>query len=149
MQHTNDTIWQQLEGFEVGQSVAFTDVLQQLPWNADGLIAAIAQQHDTGDVLMLAWMNQPALLETLQTQHVCYWSRSRQQLWRKGETSGHWQRLVSAHLDCDGDAILLKIDQIGQAACHTGRRSCFYNQVQGERVVVTIAPITPQKTASI
>lgn len=148
MQHTNNAIWQQLEGFQVGQSVAFTDVLQQLTWNADGLIAAIAQQHDTGDVLMLAWMNQPALLETLQTQHVCYWSRSRQQLWRKGETSGHWQRLVSAHLDCDGDAILLKIDQVGQAACHTGRRSCFYNQVQGARVMVTTAPITPQKTAS-
>ncbi|MEC7119711.1 MAG: phosphoribosyl-AMP cyclohydrolase [Pseudomonadota bacterium] len=144
MQHTNDAIWQQLEGFRVSQSVAFTDVLQQLPWNADGLIAAIAQQHDTGEVLMLAWMNQQALLETLHTQRVCYWSRSRQQLWRKGETSGHWQRLISAHLDCDGDAILLKIDQVGQAACHTGRRSCFYNQVQGERVVVTTIPITTQ-----
>jgi phosphoribosyl-AMP cyclohydrolase len=94
----------------------------------DGLIPAVAQQHDTGEVLMLAWMNADALAETLATGRVCYWSRSRQALWRKGETSGHTQRLVSLRLDCDGDALLLLVDQTGPA-CHTGERSCFFREM--------------------
>ena len=94
-------------------------------YDANGLGPAIAQQHDTGEVLMLAWMNRDAVAETLATGQVCYWSRSRSALWRKGETSGHTQRLVEARLDCDGDALLLLIDQTG-VACHTGARSCFY-----------------------
>ena len=101
------------------------DLLDQISFGPNGLIAAIAQQHDTGEVLMLAWMNRAAVAETLATRQVCYWSRSRQSLWRKGETSGHTQRLVEARLDCDGDALLLLVDQTG-VACHTGARSCFY-----------------------
>ncbi|WP_079227388.1 phosphoribosyl-AMP cyclohydrolase [Pseudomonas putida] len=117
-------------------AVSLEEVIRSLRWNGDGLIAAVAQQHDTGAVLMLAWMNEDALVETLATQRVCYWSRSRQQLWRKGETSGHRQQLVEARFDCDGDAILLLVDQVGPA-CHTGRPSCFYNVVHGREVRVT------------
>ncbi|WDG48319.1 phosphoribosyl-AMP cyclohydrolase [Pseudomonas chlororaphis] len=91
-----------LESAPLGSSWPLTSVLDALPWNADGLIAAIAQQHDSGEVLMLAWMNRRALAETLASGQVCYWSRSRQQLWRKGESSGHRQRLLEARLDCDG-----------------------------------------------
>jgi phosphoribosyl-AMP cyclohydrolase len=90
-----------------------------------GLVPAIAQQHDTGEVLMLAWMNRAAVEETLATGRACYFSRSRNALWRKGETSGQVQRLVDIRLDCDGDALLLLVDQTG-VACHTGRRTCFY-----------------------
>jgi phosphoribosyl-AMP cyclohydrolase len=97
------------------------------------LIPAIAQQHDTGEVLMMAWMNQDAIDETLRTRRVCYYSRSRQALWRKGETSGQTQQLIDLRFDCDGDTLLLLVDQTG-VACHTGRRSCFYNEG-----VVTIA----------
>ena len=93
--------------------------------NSDGLVAAIAQCAETGDVLMLAWMNAEALAITLETRRVTYYSRSRQELWEKGLTSGHTQHLVSASIDCDGDAILLTINQQG-AACHTGERSCFF-----------------------
>jgi phosphoribosyl-AMP cyclohydrolase len=89
---------------------------------------------------MLAWMNRQALDETLATRHVCYWSRSRQQLWRKGETSGHWQLLVEARLDCDGDAVLLIVDQQGPA-CHTGRPTCFYNAIDGHHVNIITAPL--------
>ena len=89
---------------------------------------------------MLAWMNRAALDETLLTRRVCYWSRSRQSMWRKGETSGHVQSLVEARLDCDGDAILLLVDQHG-AACHTGRPNCFYNAIRGEAVQVITAPL--------
>ncbi len=127
--------WQQLEGGEVGESVSLERALAEIPWNADGLIPAIAQQFDTGEVLMLAWMNREALQETLEKGRVCYWSRSRQQLWRKGESSGQVQELREARLDCDGDTLLLLVDQTGPA-CHTGRRGCFYNLVQGDRLVV-------------
>ena len=96
-----------------------------LRFNSSGLIPAIAQQHDTGEVLMLAWMNQAAVDETLATGLVCYYSRSRKRLWRKGETSGQVQRLVELRFDCDADTLLLLVDQTG-VACHTGRRSCFY-----------------------
>lgn len=102
--------------------------LKSLKFNKDGLISAIAQQYDTGEVLMLAWMNADALRETLATGRVCYWSRSRRQLWRKGETSGQTQKLVHFRIDCDGDCLLLLVDQSG-VACHTGRRSCFYTEV--------------------
>jgi phosphoribosyl-AMP cyclohydrolase len=105
-------------------------------FNADGLIPAIAQQHDTGEVLMLAWMNREALEETLATGRVCYYSRSRKALWRKGETSGQIQTLIELRLDCDGDAVLLLVDQTG-VACHTGRRNCFFRAVRdGEWVEI-------------
>ena len=102
-------------------------------FNSDGLIAAIAQDAATGEVLMLAWMNAEALETTLNTGKATYWSRSRQQLWVKGETSGNVQTLVSAHMDCDQDAILLKVTPAG-AACHTGRPSCFYRQIEGKHL---------------
>jgi len=95
-----------------------------ITFNADGLVPAIVQQWDTNEVLMLAWLNDEALRRTLTTGRVTYWSRSRQEYWRKGDTSGHIQRVVEARLDCDGDVILLKVDQVG-AACHTGDRTCF------------------------
>jgi len=94
-------------------------------FDADGLIAAIAQDADTGDVLMLAWMNADALQQTIETGRAVYWSRSRKSLWRKGDTSGHEQQIIEIRVDCDQDAVLLKVRQTG-AACHTGRRSCFY-----------------------
>ena len=99
--------------------------LDRIAFDAAGLVPAIAQQHDTGEVLMVAWMNREAVAETLATGRVCYWSRSRRAPWRKGETSGQVQRLVEMRLDCDGDTLLLLVDQHG-VACHTGRRSCFY-----------------------
>jgi phosphoribosyl-AMP cyclohydrolase len=113
--------------------------LAALKFNDDGLVAAIAQQHDTGEVLMLAWMNGEAVKETLQTGQVCYFSRSRNALWRKGETSGQRQTLVSFLIDCDGDTILLKVDQTG-VACHTGHRACFFTEVQ-DHGLTEIAPV--------
>lgn len=104
---------------------------ENLPFNADGLLPAIAQQVDSGEVLMLAWMNREAILETLSSGRVCYWSRSRQRLWRKVETSGHHQTLKELRIDCDGDTLLLLVDQQG-AACHTRRSSCFYHAVRGD-----------------
>ncbi len=133
------TLWRLLEDAAPGEGADLTEVLAAIPWNAAGLIPAIAQQHDSGEVLMLAWMTREALIETLDTGRVCYWSRSRQTLWRKGETSGHRQRLVEARLDCDGDAILLRVDQRGPA-CHTGRPNCFYNAIRGDRVEVIASP---------
>jgi phosphoribosyl-AMP cyclohydrolase len=96
-----------------------------LKFDASGLVAAVAQQHDSRVVLMLAWMNADAVRQTLEMGRVCYWSRSRQELWRKGDTSGNVQRLVEFRIDCDGDAVLLLVDQTG-AACHTGAQSCFF-----------------------
>jgi len=106
-------------------------------YDSAGLVAAIAQQHDTGEVLMMAWMNAESVAETLATGRVCYWSRSRSALWRKGETSGQTQRLVEMRIDCDGDTLLLRVDQTG-AACHTGHRACFFRAVQ-DGVPVEIA----------
>ena len=100
-------------------------IFSQITFDSQGLIPAIAQDHQTGQVLMMAWMNREALEETLNTGHVCYWSRSRSKLWRKGESSGQQQRLVELRIDCDGDTILMKVEQKG-VACHTGRKSCFY-----------------------
>lgn len=135
------SLWLELEQARRGDSRPLAEVLDAMPWNADGLVAAIAQRHDDGEVLMLAWMNRSALEETLSSGRVCYWSRSRQCLWRKGETSGHRQRLVSAHLDCDGDALLLKVEQQGPA-CHTGRPNCFYNELDGECLRVNVSQPT-------
>lgn len=134
------TVFKQLEAFSSGESVPLDTALRALPWNRDGLLPAIAQQYDTGDVLMLAWMNAESLQETLSTGRVCYWSRSRQSLWRKGESSGQVQMLKEMRLDCDGDTLLLKVDQTGPA-CHTGRRDCFYNLVRGDRLVVDRDPL--------
>lgn len=105
-------------------------LLDGLAFDKDGLIPAIAQQHDTGEVLMLAWMSRDAIDETLATGRVCYWSRSRQSLWRKGERSGQAQALVELRVDCDNDCLLLLVDQSG-VACHTGRRSCFFTAIRG------------------
>jgi phosphoribosyl-AMP cyclohydrolase len=134
------SLFRQLESFAPGESVPLHEALAQLPWNADGLLPAIAQQYDSREVLMLAWMNREALAETLETGRVCYWSRSRQALWRKGESSGQVQMLKALRLDCDGDTILLEVDQTGPA-CHTGRRDCFYNRAEGDRLVVDKAPL--------
>jgi phosphoribosyl-AMP cyclohydrolase len=128
-------MFKKLESCTTGESVSLADALAELPWNAEGLLPAIAQQFDSGEVLMLAWMNRESLAETLDTGRVCYWSRSRRALWRKGETSGQVQALKELRFDCDGDTILLKVDQTGPA-CHTGRRDCFYNRVEGDRLVV-------------
>ena len=105
-----------------------------------GLVPAIAQDADTGEVLMLAWMNRDAVRETLETGRVTYWSRSRQAMWRKGETSGHVQTLRSLRIDCDGDALLLGVDQIG-AACHTNRPNCFFREVREDGLVTISAPL--------
>jgi len=128
------------ENARPGEGLCWQQVLDSLPFNAEGLLPAIAQQHDTNEVLMMAWVDREALAETVRTGRVCYYSRSRGKLWRKGESSGQAQHLRELRLDCDGDAILLRVDQRGPA-CHTGRRSCFYNVLQGDRVVVNEAPL--------
>jgi phosphoribosyl-AMP cyclohydrolase len=107
-----------------GQSALDPQIAARLKRNSDGLIAAIAQQYDTGEVLMLAWMDDEALHRTLATGRATYWSRSRQEYWVKGETSGHAQQVKSVALDCDADVVLVKVDQVG-GACHTGDRTCF------------------------
>lgn len=129
-----------IEKARFGERFTTTDILAALRLNADGLIPAIAQQHDTGEVLMLAWMNAEALQETLRTGRVCYFSRSRQRLWRKGEESGQIQYLRSMAIDCDGDALLLRVDQTGPA-CHTGRSGCFYLRIDDAQAVVTTPPL--------
>ena len=106
------------------------DWLNAIRWNADGLIPAIAQDAETGDVLMMAWMNRESLRLTAEEGQAVYWSRSRGALWRKGETSGHQQVVKDIRLDCDEDVILLKVEQKGGIACHTGRRSCFYRTLK-------------------
>ena len=114
-------------------------------FDKDGLVPAIAQQFDTGEILMMAWMNQDAVRETLATGRVCYWSRSRQGLWRKGETAGQAQVLKDFLVDCDGDTILLKVDQTG-VACHTGRRTCFYTAIRAEGAVeVAAVQVSPDE----
>lgn len=107
-------------------------MLEKIRWNGDGLITAIAQDEETGEVLMLAWMNETALSETLRTGQAHYWSRSRQKLWHKGEESGQFQVIQQLLFDCDGDAVLLKVKQEG-VACHTGRRSCFFYEWVNEK----------------
>jgi phosphoribosyl-AMP cyclohydrolase len=118
-----------------------TNFIDDILFNADGLVPAIAQQHDSGEVLMMAWMNRASIEETLQTGQVCYWSRSRQAFWRKGESSGHRQRLRELRYDCDGDTILLLVEQTG-SACHTNRRTCFYRAVRDGKSVEIMQPET-------
>jgi phosphoribosyl-AMP cyclohydrolase len=115
-------------------------VIAALRFDKDGLLPAVAQQHDTGEVLMLAWMNRAAVARTLDTGHVHYWSRSRNALWRKGERSGQGQRLVELRVDCDGDAVLLRVEQTG-VACHTGRRSCFFRAAHDGALVTIAEPL--------
>ena len=110
-----------------------TQWLEDIRWNADGLVPAIAQDAVSGDVLMLAWMSRESLARTLDEGEAVYWSRSRERLWKKGEQSGYLQRVADIRLDCDGDTLLLKIQQVGGIACHTGRRSCFYLALRDER----------------
>lgn len=105
---------------------AMTDFLDQITWNEDGLLPAVAQDADSGRILMVAWMNREALELTASEGRAVYWSRSRRKLWRKGEESGHIQRVGEIRLDCDGDVIVLQVEQLGGIACHTGRASCFY-----------------------
>ncbi len=105
---------------------AMTDFLDQITWNDDGLMPAVAQDAETGRILMVAWMNREALSLTVSEKRAVYWSRSRHKLWRKGEESGHIQRVREIRLDCDGDVIVLQVEQLGGIACHTGRTSCFY-----------------------
>lgn len=111
--------------------------LDEINWNDDGLIAAIAQDKESGKVLTLAWMNREALALTLSEGRAVYWSRSRQGLWRKGEQSGHIQSIEELRLDCDKDAILLTVTQHGGVACHTGRHSCFYTKLDGGNWTIT------------
>ncbi|HYM32421.1 MAG TPA: phosphoribosyl-AMP cyclohydrolase [Candidatus Cybelea sp.] len=121
------------------------ELMQRVAFDKDGLVPAVAQQHDTGEVLMFAWMDRDALAETVATGNVCYWSRSRKKLWRKGETSGQVQRLVELRVDCDGDALLLLVDQTG-VACHTGRRNCFFTAWRGGRLeTIAEVEVDPKK----
>jgi phosphoribosyl-AMP cyclohydrolase len=122
-----------------------TDILDQISFDANGLVPAIAQQHDSGEVLMLAWMNRESVAETLATGRVVYFSRSRNRLWRKGETSHQHQDLVELRLDCDGDAILLRVHQHG-VACHTGRRDCFFRAARDGELVEIAQPLVDPKT---
>ena len=117
--------------------MSYDAIIEEIKFDRNGLIPAIAQQHDSGEVLMMAWMNADSLHKTLETRQVYYWSRSRKSLWHKGETSGQVQALKEMQIDCDGDTLLLKVDQLG-VACHTGRRSCFYRAVRNG-VLVPIA----------
>jgi phosphoribosyl-AMP cyclohydrolase len=114
--------------------------LDEVPWNGDGLIAAVAQDAYSGRVLTVAWMNRDALRDTVQKREAVYWSRSRQRLWRKGEESGNVQMVVEVRLDCDADAVLLKVQQAGGIACHTGRESCFFRKLENGKWV-TMDPV--------
>lgn len=120
-------------------------LLELIAFNDTGLVSAIAQQHDSGETLMMAWMNREAVIETVKTGQVCYFSRSRNALWRKGESSGQTQALVEIRVDCDGDTILLLVDQTG-VACHTGRRNCFYRALRdGEIVEIMDVDVPPEE----
>jgi len=105
--------------------------IDEVAWNADGLVPAVAQDAGSGEVLMLAWMNRESLARTVETGEATYWSRSRRALWRKGETSGHVQKVVEVRLDCDADVVLLRVESVGGVACHTGRRRCFFRKLEG------------------
>lgn len=110
-----------------------SDWLDQIKWNEDGLVAAIAQDVNSGRILMQAWVSRESLALSAREQQAVYWSRSRQALWRKGESSGHIQKLHGIFLDCDGDCIVFRVEQVGGIACHTGRESCFYRQLEGNQ----------------
>ncbi len=124
---------------------AIAKALGTIAFDDDGLVPAIAQQHDSGEVLMTAWMNREAVTETLRTGQVHYYSRSRNKLWRKGETSGQTQNLVRFRIDCDGDTVLVLVDQTG-VACHTGRHNCFFNQVSADGIeVIAEVEVDPKR----
>ena len=125
-------------------SASIDAVIDSINFNDQGLVAAIAQQSGDGEILMMAWMNADAIRETLNTGTVCYFSRSREKLWRKGETSGQTQKLVDFRWDCDGDTILLVVEQIG-VACHTGRRNCFFNALRDGKITKIADVITDPK----
>jgi phosphoribosyl-AMP cyclohydrolase len=131
---------QQPEGF----SVPLREALDNLVFNEAGLVPVIAQQHDTGEVLMFAWMNRQAIEETLATGRVCYYSRSRKTLWRKGESSGQTQTLKALRVDCDGDVLLASVEQTG-AACHTGRRDCFFWKLDNDTARIDKSPLVDPK----
>ena len=118
---------------------AIEAMLAEIRFDAQGLVPAIAQQHDTREILMMAWMDRDAVAETMRTGRVCYWSRSRKAPWRKGDTSGHIQTLVDLRIDCDGDTLLVLVDQTG-VACHTGRHNCFFRAIR-DGALETIAPV--------
>ena len=120
-------------------AAAIDAMLAEIRFDPQGLVPAIAQQHDSGEVLMMAWMDRNAVAETMKTGRVCYWSRSRKGPWRKGDTSGHIQSLVDFRVDCDGDTLLMLVDQTG-VACHTGRHNCFFRAIRNG-TLETIAPI--------
>jgi phosphoribosyl-AMP cyclohydrolase len=133
-------LFKTLEHGVAGQVTPLSQIKAALTFNSDGLIPCIAQQHDSGEVLMMAWMNAEALDDTLKNNRVCYFSRSRQKLWRKGESSGQVQRLKEIRIDCDGDALLLMVDQTGPA-CHTGRQSCFYHAIKDDEAYINSSPL--------
>jgi phosphoribosyl-AMP cyclohydrolase len=114
-----------------------SDWLDAIKWDAQGLVPAIAQDAASGEILMVAWMNREALEETAKAMRAVYWSRSRNRIWRKGEESGHVQQVSEIRLDCDNDVILLKVEQIGGIACHTGRRSCFFQKLENGAWTIT------------
>jgi phosphoribosyl-AMP cyclohydrolase len=114
--------------------------LDEVPWNGEGLIAVVAQDARSGRVLTVAWMNREALKETVEKREAVYWSRSRGRLWRKGEESGHVQKVREVRIDCDSDAILLKVEQVGGIACHTGRESCFFRKLENGKWM-TVDPV--------
>jgi len=124
-----------LENEQTGYASPLNEVMAELNFNENGLIPAIAQQFDTGEVLMQAWMNAESISRTLSSNKVCYWSRSRNKFWTKGEESGHTQKLKELRIDCDGDSLLLLVDQSGPA-CHTNRASCFYLKVEDNKVII-------------
>ena len=113
----------------------FDELINEIKFNADGLIPAIVQDHKDNQVLMLAYMNKESLIETIETGYMCYWSRSRKEIWRKGESSGHRQKVIDAFIDCDNDTLLFAVDQ-KVAACHEGYRSCFYRKIKGAKLEV-------------
>jgi phosphoribosyl-AMP cyclohydrolase len=125
---------------------AIDKMLAAIQFDTKGLVPAIAQQHDSGEVLMMAWMDRDAVVETMNTGRVCYWSRSRKAPWRKGDTSGHIQELVELRVDCDGDTLLVAVEQTG-VACHTGRHNCFFRAIRdGE--LAEIAPVVVDMNAA-
>ena len=124
------------ERMAAGEGIPLSEALDGLPYNADGLVPAIAQQYDSGEVLMMAWMNRAAIEETLRTGRVCYWSRSRQAFWRKGESSGHRLRLVELRINEYDNALLVKVEQVGPGCCHLGYRTCFHRKWDGEEFEV-------------
>ena len=120
--------------------------LDEVAWNAEGLVPAVAQDAASGEVLMVAWMSRESLERTVATGEATYWSRSRRALWKKGETSGHVQKVVEIRLDCDADTVLLRVESAGGVACHTGRRRCFFNRLEGDRWVQT-DPVVEEPTS--